>query len=265
MADFKERFERWKNGESYWDIIGKPLGEHRRTKQFSDEEKAELDRYIDNLPEYSNGKSNAGYYDYMEALSANKAEEWSKDLGYALDPDQVLMDMLNDNTYNYKAMYDKYGADDTTHEGHFSDEFKTAYHPTFSIESMYSGIPSEYNPQGIAGGIWGQSGHGLVPGEYYLNDRFGSVGYNYWNTQMYLDNAENVPYVQKFGIPTNFNSGKSGINIKKAKRGTFTAAATKAGMGVQAFANKVLSAPKGKYSSAMRKKANFARNASKWN
>lgn len=54
-----------------------------------------------------------------------------------------------------------------------------------------------------------------------------------------------------------------GIHIKPSKRGTFTAAATKHGMGVQEFANKVL-ANKEDYSPAMVKKANFARNASKW-
>lgn len=54
-----------------------------------------------------------------------------------------------------------------------------------------------------------------------------------------------------------------GIHIKPSKRGTFTAAAKKHGMSVQGFARKVL-ANKGKYSSAMVKKANFARNASKW-
>ena len=54
-----------------------------------------------------------------------------------------------------------------------------------------------------------------------------------------------------------------GIHIKPSKRGTFTAAAKKHGMSVQGFANKVL-ANKGNYSSAMVKKANFARNASKW-
>lgn len=62
-----------------------------------------------------------------------------------------------------------------------------------------------------------------------------------------------------------FKHGKdSGIHIKKSKRGTFTRAAKQHGMGVQEFARKVLNAPKGKYSSAMRKKANFARNASKF-
>lgn len=54
-----------------------------------------------------------------------------------------------------------------------------------------------------------------------------------------------------------------GIHIKPSKRGTFTAAAKKHGMSVQGFASKVL-ANKGKYSSAMFKKARFAKSASKW-
>ena len=54
-----------------------------------------------------------------------------------------------------------------------------------------------------------------------------------------------------------------GIYIKPSKRGTFTSAAKKRGMGVQEFASKVL-ANKEDYSPAMVKKANFARNASKW-
>lgn len=53
------------------------------------------------------------------------------------------------------------------------------------------------------------------------------------------------------------------IHIAPSKRGTFTAAATKHGMGVQEFASKVLAHPEN-YSLTMRKKANFARNASKW-
>jgi hypothetical protein len=54
-----------------------------------------------------------------------------------------------------------------------------------------------------------------------------------------------------------------GIHIKDSKKGTFTAAATKHGKSVQAFASQVL-ANKDNYSSAMVKKANFAKNASKW-
>lgn len=54
------------------------------------------------------------------------------------------------------------------------------------------------------------------------------------------------------------------IHISPSKRGTFTAAATKHGMGVQEFASKVLR-NKEDYSPSLVKKANFARNASKWN
>lgn len=57
----------------------------------------------------------------------------------------------------------------------------------------------------------------------------------------------------------NHNSGKD-IHIKKANRGKFTEAANEHNMGVQEFARQVLSAPKGKYSSTLRKRANFARN-----
>ena len=53
------------------------------------------------------------------------------------------------------------------------------------------------------------------------------------------------------------------IHIDPSKKGTFTAAASRHGKSVQAFASQVLAHPEN-YSPAMRKKANFARNASKW-
>jgi len=55
---------------------------------------------------------------------------------------------------------------------------------------------------------------------------------------------------------------KKPIKIAKSKEGTFTAAATKHNMGVQEFANEVLTNPE-KYSPKMEKKANFARNFGK--
>lgn len=53
------------------------------------------------------------------------------------------------------------------------------------------------------------------------------------------------------------------IHIDPSKKGTFTAAAKRHGMGVQEFASHVLS-NKDNYSSVMVRKANFARNAAKW-
>ena len=57
---------------------------------------------------------------------------------------------------------------------------------------------------------------------------------------------------------------ESEIKINPSKEGTFTAAASKHGKSVQGFASQVLN-NKDDYSPAMVKKANFARNASKWN
>jgi len=56
---------------------------------------------------------------------------------------------------------------------------------------------------------------------------------------------------------------KGGINLDPAKKGTFKAQATRMGMGVQEAASAILNAPEGKYTSKMRKKANFAKNFGK--
>lgn len=56
---------------------------------------------------------------------------------------------------------------------------------------------------------------------------------------------------------------KNGIHINPANKGKFTASASKAGMGVQEFANHVMR-HKGDYSATQVKRANFARNAAKW-
>lgn len=56
---------------------------------------------------------------------------------------------------------------------------------------------------------------------------------------------------------------KSKIRIKPQNRGKFKAKAKRAGMGVQAYARKVL-AKGSRASAATRRQANFARNASKW-
>ena len=83
---------------------------------------------------------------------------------------------------------------------------------------------------------------------------------SYWDPNGVVHGLENKIYPQLLQF---HNSGKD-INIKPSKRGTFTKAAKQHGMSVQGFANRVLRNPS-KYSAAMRKKANFARNASKWN
>ena len=90
--------------------------------------------------------------------------------------------------------------------------------------------------------------------------------------RIYFDDYFDIPdedrgghYIPEVFVIGNRKSYKKGgqIYIAPSKRGTFRAAASKHGMGVQEFASRVL-ANKEDYSSAMVKKANFARNASKW-
>ena len=58
-------------------------------------------------------------------------------------------------------------------------------------------------------------------------------------------------------------ANKTDIHIKKSKVGTFTTAARRRGMGVQEFASKVTANPDN-YTEAIRKKAQFAKNASRF-
>lgn len=76
----------------------------------------------------------------------------------------------------------------------------------------------------------------------------------------------NGGFIAPMGVPNNtmFNyKDGGGIHIDPSKKGTFSAQATKMGMGIQEAASKILNAPEGRYSPAMRKKANFAKNFAK--
>ncbi len=168
------------------------------------------------------GISNSQYYNIMERIAEQNYRDWGLP-----NADVALVYALNDNSYNYRGYYDKYPKGKGNAVDHWTDEFKTVYHPTFSNESIYSGKKSQYNPKGLEGGHW--KGETFIPASWQRNKK-------------------------KTG----------GIYIAPSKRGTFTAAASKHGMGVQEFANRVLK-NKDNYSPAMVKKANFARNASKWN
>ena len=92
-----------------------------------------------------------------------------------------------------------------------------------------------------------------------------------WDNLSMLEKSEMMRVAVRNGITDlkiikeKYNEFAEGgkIHIKDSKKGTFTAAAKKHGMSVQEFASKVLAHPEN-YSPAMRKKANFARNASHW-
>ena len=142
--------------------------------------------------------SDEEYYNIMERVAERNYRDWGLP-----NPDVALLQALNDNSYNYRGYYNKYPNGNGNAKDHWTDEFKTVYHPTFSDESIYSGKKSQYNPNGLKGGTW--------IGEIFMP--------RYWQR----NKKEN-----------------GGIHIAPFKRGTFTAAATKHGMGVQEFASRVL-------------------------
>lgn len=78
------------------------------------------------------------------------------------------------------------------------------------------------------------------------------------NENQFLQSMYNV---EAFGGPL-FKEG--GIMIKKENKGKFTESANRANMGVQEYARHIL-ANKEDYSPTLIKRANFARNAAKWN
>lgn len=69
------------------------------------------------------------------------------------------IDIDNDNTYNYQAFFEEdpqraWDMLKKDSKAHFTDKYKTVWHPTFSDLSVYSGHKSKYNPQGLVGGHW---------------------------------------------------------------------------------------------------------------
>lgn len=97
----------------------------------------------------------------------------------------------------------------------------------------------------------------------YLDDYFGlddTIEGGVKGTHWLPSPVVTAKYNKKKNISTYKKGSK--IHIKKENRGKFTAAANRAGMGVQEYANKVLRDPNA--SPQLKKRANFARNAKKW-
>lgn len=143
---------------------------HKLFRKMKRRKKAEQQQAIDapikelrrRLKRFGDGKdkqiSDQEYYSIMEKVAEKNNEEWNrlriKEGGAPLSKDEEYLRILNDNTYDYRGYYNEYPNGDGNALNHWTDEFKTAYHPTFSTLSKYSGKKSQYNPQGILGGHW---------------------------------------------------------------------------------------------------------------
>lgn len=118
------------------------------------------------------------YYDWINKIA--KIKRWTP------------RDMLSDPTYDYEIFYKKYPNEANRmlredEEAHFNDIGKTAFHPTFSDESHYSGKLNLYrNPRGITGGRWNEEGN-----KYTLSASQIKNGWDINKTINYLNEAEN--------------------------------------------------------------------------
>lgn len=86
---------------------------------------------------------------------------------------------------------------------------------------------------------------------------------NSTNLSNLLNRADTIEAQKELNLLSNIAAYGGNIHIKPSRKGTFTATAKKHNKSVQEFASQVLANPNN-YSSAMVKKANFARNAAKW-
>ena len=94
-------------------------------------------------------------------------------------------------------------------------------------------------------------------------DKWGSLSMPERASLISLFTGSGVTSLDEMRALYNEYGNGGGIHIDPSKKGTFTSAAKRHGMGVQEFASRVLS-NKDDYSTAMVRKANFARNSSKW-
>ena len=94
-------------------------------------------------------------------------------------------------------------------------------------------------------------------------DKWGSLSMPERASLISLFTGSGVTSLDEMRALYNEYGNGGGIHIDPSKKGTFTSAAKRHGMGVQEFASRVLS-NRDDYNTAMVKKANFARNAAKW-
>ena len=149
---FRERFERWKQGEQVYEN-GLALPAYQDGKDSKD------------VPQYTpsiDDKEQPGYRRYLWELSKARRNTFLKEFGDAAPVENYYKDFLNNSegTFNYRRWYNlaspaerKYGLKKGL--AHWRDaDGKTSLHPSFSVESPYSGYKNPYNPKGITGGSW---------------------------------------------------------------------------------------------------------------
>ena len=166
------------------DLEDRLLAEERRRRlgysyrDGSIQDDIEQMQFLRNMSANGGSLSDSDYYDIMERVAKENNEKWNQlraqEGAPLLSIEEEYLRILNDNAYDYRGYYDKYPQSRANADTHWPDEFKTAYHPTFSVESGYSGKKSQYNPNGYLGGVWLKNGQ-FVP-TFWQQNMFGGGG-----------------------------------------------------------------------------------------
>lgn len=186
-------------------------------------------------------------------------------LGTAYNADQIGQNMINNSLRNYSALggpleYSLANRDLDIKAAKLNNLSSAFSLPTATAYAdgglMASAVMDAVNPMNV----YKRAMRDLVDavGLDNMKTVMGMVRKNRENKMAEIALAEDV---REFG-PTMYAKGGK-IHIKKANRGKFTAAAKRAGMSVQEYARHIL-ANKDKYTPTLVKRANFARNASKF-
>ena len=137
---------------------------------------------------------------------AKKHNDKGYQLWKNLIADYKEIDPDTDITYDYEGYYNKYPGEAWSMlrgdpEAHFTDEFKTVYHPTFSTLSSYSGkIHPQFNPKGLEGGTWKDDNTFVVSDDLYkspvnMDQRIDYLMNNEPNGAILRESNGSLPYM----------------------------------------------------------------------
>ena len=159
---FRERFNRWKNGESYWDIVGKPLNVQSQPRQEDTQNYPidDFDQYIystSNPIGYNDGKDNALAYtnDYDDVLGLDSQKDQKVINMY----DSVIVNGQRQTPTPNNPIVGYNGGKDIPEYGHGKNKSRVYSEEQLRKSLMNYGVTDPYMVAGIMGNAKIESGY----------------------------------------------------------------------------------------------------------
>ena len=159
---FRERFNRWKNGESYWDIVGNPLNVQSQPRQEDTQNYPidDFDQYIystSNPIGYNDGKDNALAYtnDYDDVLGLDSQKDQKVINMY----DSVIVNWQRQTPTSNNPIVGYDGGKDIPEYGHGKNKSRVYSEEQLRKSLMNYGVTDPYMVAGIMGNAKIESGY----------------------------------------------------------------------------------------------------------